>query len=800
MMRLFNFFALALTMLAGVSLSAQVNYNMTLLANVNYQEGCNDIWGWVDSNGVEYAILGTRAATTILSLEDPTNPIERAYIPGSFSTWRDMKTWGHYAYVTCDAGNDGLLIINLEHLPDTVTWEYWKPELEVNGTSGTMLRCHNLYIDENGYAYLSGCSPLNNGGVLIFDVHSTPGKPFLVGHVEPVYSHDNFTRGDTVFSANLTAGVYITDVTDKEEHVTLAIQPTSMNFAHNVWPSDDGNYMFTTDERPNAWVDAFDISDLNNIFLTDRYRPIDTRGTGVIPHNTHYHRGYNVVSWYTDGVKVIDSHRPGNLIEVANYDTFLGQGQGFQGCWGAYPFLPSGRMLASDINTCLWVFDIDYVRAAYLEGIVINAITKEPIQGATVVIQGVQPNEGFSRPDGTFKTGSNTGGDFSVRTERSGFQTRVQTFTMTAGEVMDVTIELFPLEKTQVSGLILDAQSGEPVGLAQVQFQMKEDPEVLFTATSDVQGQYALDSIFVGEYEVIAGAWGYLHKAIEKETILGGAVPTILLEKGYQDDFVFDLGWTVSGTATIGHWERGVPEATFIGNMPSNPPTSFPGALGDKCYVTGLEAGESVGANDLDDGTTLLLSPVMDLAEYKGPIIRYHYWFVNAGGNSTPDDTLKVVLIHEGLEYVVKTYPNSTHVWVEDSIHIAEFLDTWGELQIRFDASDLPGTGHIVEAGVDGFRVEDTPEEPSSIEMPTLTNSSEIAPNPFAGECILRLRNWQPDGATHYRVADSRGVIVEQGVAASSEFLLGSRWSPGVYYLQVFTRSSEEQHTLIKLK
>jgi choice-of-anchor B domain-containing protein len=800
MMRFFNLFTLALTILTGGALSAQVNYNMTLLSNYNYQEGCNDIWGWVDSNGVEYAILGTRAATAILSLEDPANPIERAYIPGSFSTWRDMKTWGNYAYVTCDAGNDGLLIINLEHLPDSVTWEFWKPELEVNGTSGTMLRCHNLYIDENGYAYLSGCNPLNNGGVLIFDVHSTPGKPFLVGHVEPVYSHDNFTRGDTVFSANLTAGVYITDVTDKEEHVTLAIQPTSMNFAHNVWPSDDGNYMFTTDERPNAWVDAYDISDLDNIFLTDRYRPIDTRGTGVIPHNTHYYQGYNVVSWYTDGVKVLDSHRPTNLVEVANYDTFLGEGQGFQGCWGAYPYLPSGRLLASDINTCLWVFDVDYVRAAYLEGIVINAITKEPIQGATVVIQGVQPNEGFSRPDGTFTTGSNAGGDFLVRTERSGFQTRVQSFTLTQGEVTDVTIELFPLEKTQSDGLVLDADTGLPIALAQVQLQLKEDAEVVFGAITTEQGLYTLDSIFVGEYELIAGAWGYRYTVIEPKTVLGGPIPTIFLSKGYQDDFVFDYGWTVTGNAPVGQWEWGVPEATFIGNLPSNPGTSFAGALGDKCYVTGLEAGGSVGANDLDDGVTLLLSPVMDLTEYHAPILRYHYWFVNAGGNSAPDDTLKVVLIHDGVEYVVKEYPNSTHAWVADSIHVTDYLDNWDELQIRFDASDLPGSGHIVEAGVDGFRVDDIPEEPSSTEVTPRATLSEIAPNPFAGECLLRLHNWQPDGATHYRVADSRGVIVEQGVAASSEFFLGSRWSPGLYYLQVFTRHSDEQHTLIKLK
>ena len=31
---------------------------------------------------------------------------------------------------------------------------------------------------------------------------------------------------------------------------------------------------------------------------------------------------------------------------------------------------------------------------------------------------------------------------------------------------------------------------------------------------------------------------------------------------GYWDDFTFDFGWTVSGSAETGEWERGVPNST----------------------------------------------------------------------------------------------------------------------------------------------------------------------------------------------------------------------------------------------
>ena len=86
---------LALLFIAQIILFSQ-NRNLTMLSNVGYPEICNDIWGYVDQDEIEYAILGTTLATAILSLEDPENPIERAYIPGATSTWiifRSMAEW-----------------------------------------------------------------------------------------------------------------------------------------------------------------------------------------------------------------------------------------------------------------------------------------------------------------------------------------------------------------------------------------------------------------------------------------------------------------------------------------------------------------------------------------------------------------------------------------------------------------------------------------------------------------------------------------------------------------------------------
>lgn len=792
----FRFFLSALALLlGGWSLSAQTNWNMTLLSNVPYAEGCNDIWGYVDTFGTEYAILGTRKATAIINLADPTNPVEVAYIPGSTSTWRDMKNWGHFAYVTADAGNDGLLIIDLSGLPDTVSYRYWKPELTINGTTAILERCHNLYIDEYGYAYLSGCMPFNNGGELIFDVHSTPGFPTLVGKVPPVYSHDNYTRGDTLYSSNLTDGLFIIDVSDKEDPIVLANQKTSLNFTHNAWASDDGHYVFTTDERSNAFMDAYDISDFNNIRMTDRFQPIDTRNTGVIPHNTHYFQGYNVVSWYTDGVIVIDSHKPDNLVQVANYDTYTGTQTGFQGCWGAYPYLPSGRLLASDINTCLWVFDVQYTRAAYLEGIVIDAVTKQPIQGATLVIQAGQPNERVSGPDGTFKTGSNQDGLLPVLVERAGYFPRNVTFAFTAGEVLDVTIEMDPFATTSVSGLVVDKADQSPVGGAGVHYASQIDPNLTYLSYANGSGAYTLDGIVLGGHALVAGAWGYNYTE-ESTTLSGPATPLIELDKAYRDDFFFDYGWTVSGTAPRGQWERGIPEPTVLGNLPMNPGSALPSALGESCYVTGLAAGGGSGDHDLDDGDSRLLSPEMLLGDYENPVIHYHYWFVNAGGNTTPNDTLKVYLIKDGQETLVRAYNQSTFAWVADSLVIADWYADWSSLHIRFDAKDLPGSGHIVECGLDAFHVVDRPT--TSTQAPEAPkNVFQIRPNPFRDAFQVSSPEGFPSEPVLYRIVNENGKALSSG-SLQPDQTFGQSWPSGIYFLHLQWGSQQQVMKVVK--
>ena len=81
------------------------------------------------------------------------------------------------------------------------------------------------------------------------------------------------------------------------------------------------------------------ITDMNNIQEVDRIQ--SNPESNSIPHNTHVDGNFLVTSWYRDGTVVHDKFTPNNLVEVANYDSYIGSGNGFDGCWGTYPYLPS---------------------------------------------------------------------------------------------------------------------------------------------------------------------------------------------------------------------------------------------------------------------------------------------------------------------------------------------------------------------------------------------------------------------------------------------------------------------------
>ncbi len=769
------------------------NYNLELVGTLDFPQGKSDIWGYVDNEGTEYAIMGLINGTTIISLEDPANPTEVAYIEGGNSTWRDMKTYGHYAYITTEAA-DGLLVIDLSDIANgNISHNFYQPNITVDGFDGQVSTIHNLYIDENGFIYLAG-SNMNLGGVLIFDSVSNPTEPPFVGACDAIYSHDVYVRNDTVWSSNVNSGNFSAiDVSDKANPVTLAFEATSFDFTHNAWLSDSGQYLFTTDEKANANIDAYDVSDINNIQRLDTWHPSNTAGTGVIPHNVHVKDDYLVISYYTDGVKVVDAHRPSNLVEVGSYDTYPDAGTGFQGCWGAYPFLPSGLVLASDMNTGLYVLSPTYQRACYLEGNITDDLTGIAINGVNIeIVSDINPID-QSESNGDYAMGQVTSGTFDVIYSAPGYIPQTIQVSLVNGEVTFQDVSLIPLVTTTITGTVVLLSNSDPIPDAAVRIQ---NEFTSYTATTDASGQFSLTDVYIGDYDIFAGKWGYSTEVITMNLSTGSNTAVVELEEGYQDPFAVDLGWEIVADANTGNWELGEPIGTSYNGAQFAPEEDVED-VGSWCYVTGNNGG-GAGDDDVDGGVTTIISPVFDVSNYNNPHISFQTWFMNAGGNGNPDDALVFSLDNGTDEIIIQTIDNNTNGWLTASEYrIEDFITPTATMTFKVETSDFQGSGHLVEAGFDNFKVFDDNTNTTANENIEEDWNVQIFPNPFSQTVQIVLpEEIQEGNIVVYDIAGRE--IYQTNIQNSIIDIYSSQWTKGVYQLSIISKEKRIIKKIIK--
>ncbi|MCA8964330.1 MAG: choice-of-anchor B family protein [Planctomycetes bacterium] len=339
-------FALATSLLAP-TVSAQ-GFNCQLVGTFPFQAGANfnDVWGYVAPNGDEYALLGATTGLVVVDCTNPAQPVQRGYFPWATSTWRDIRTYSHYAYVVTESGA-GFQIIDLAN-PNAPTL------VGVFGTANSN-NAHDVCIDTGtGKMYLVGC----NTGTPVYDLAANPANPTFLGYAlgsgNSNYFHDLCVENGYAYGSMIYNGVLrIIDVTQglSFNSGTLSNTPTPAAFTHNAWPNAAGTICVTTDERAGGVVKFFDI--------TNKAAPIPlgqfTPNPASIPHNAYIVGNLCHVSWYTEGYQCIDITDPMNPVQVAAYDTWPGASGGYNGAWGCYPFQPSGNIYISDISTGLYI-------------------------------------------------------------------------------------------------------------------------------------------------------------------------------------------------------------------------------------------------------------------------------------------------------------------------------------------------------------------------------------------------------------------------------------------------------------
>lgn len=350
----------------------------------------NDIWGFVDLNTLrEYVIMGVENGTAIFDVSDPENPAEVALVPGQSTIWRDIKVyqfhdsalgrWRAYAYVTADAVTEGMVIIDLSGLPHSVSRVPY---------TGDFIRAHNVYAANTDYGSglsINGATPqlivsgsnLDFGRFRIYGLDDPANPSFratssAAGDIHDATSFfvtDARKDLDCVNAAAADACEIFIDFGEDAVDIWDITVPTDprrlsqtsypqLGYVHSGWWSEDRQFVFVQDELDErdrglqTRLIVLSIADLTAPTLAGTW----TGPTRAIDHNGFSRGNRYYMSNYRRGLTILDISVPALPAHVGYLDTYSADdATGFDGAWGAYPFLWSGQIGISDIDTGLYL-------------------------------------------------------------------------------------------------------------------------------------------------------------------------------------------------------------------------------------------------------------------------------------------------------------------------------------------------------------------------------------------------------------------------------------------------------------
>lgn len=361
----------------GIGLAhAQISHKMKLLGKFNISglpvisgnQTWNDLTGYFDPKTQhEYVITGTTDSIYFLDITNPANIklVDVQFGKSIYARNRDYETYSHYAYCVSDqaSGIGALQIFDLQYLPDSVHKIY------ESGSLGIFT--HTIHID-TARARLYMCSntktPQPFSAMDIISLQNPEQPVFLAKLNVPIKSggsplfdlvHEMYARNDTVYLSCGNDGLFIYDLRNPgNQSIIGSINAyPEKGYNHSCFLDNTGKYLMFTDENAGLDIKIFDINTLSD----PKYVSMFNSSLMATPHNAYWHGDLAYVSSYHDGVRVYDVKDKSNPLMVAWYDTHdtIEDYLGFKGCWGVYPFLPSGKIVASDMTYGIFVFEMD---------------------------------------------------------------------------------------------------------------------------------------------------------------------------------------------------------------------------------------------------------------------------------------------------------------------------------------------------------------------------------------------------------------------------------------------------------
>ena len=571
-----------------------------------YGAGYSSCWGYIHGDGREYAIIGTTNGTAIYNVTNPISAYRVGFIAGPPSLWREMKSYRNWIYVVTEnwtaSPAAGVQIIRMTN-----------PEapILVGTYSGTFSRSHTISVDTtrallfcNGTrSYDPGTGNSTQMGMRILSI-ANPEAPVEIGWwpggTVPIgtsdYVHDCVPVGNRLYASSVYAG------TERILDITNPAAPTQISawtypgayYTHNSWPDQSGNYLYVTDEQNGQTLRVFDIRVPTAPVLVNEFTP----NPQAIVHNAHVKGNELFLANYTEGIRALDITDPAHPAEYGYADTYPGPSGGYAGVWGIYPYFPSGTVIASDMQTGLYVYrpvhNYGLVRVkvngsgALASGQACGAngscccapatcTCPNHVHTSAAGASGVSVyvvDEGDSSKtavDGVVSFAPSPG-THTVIARKFGFFDAVATVSVESGVTDSVTFTLVPKPMTTFSGTVLNHVTGLPLEGAEI--NLRYTPVHVHT---NAAGVFDMGLVPSDVYRVEVRRPGSVPESFDRHV---GPAPELqtfrLIPTPVWDPMAVTGGWTVGGVGTsdnaiAGMWTRVEPLGTSTGTLPPAP-------------------------------------------------------------------------------------------------------------------------------------------------------------------------------------------------------------------------------------
>jgi choice-of-anchor B domain-containing protein len=803
--------------------------------------GGKGIWGYADERG-EYALIATGATLVVVDVTDPAHPVKASEVASIGADLKEVKTYQHYAYCVNQAGP--LQIVDLSDPYHAFTAAGYLSE-RVPGA-------HNLWVSEDGFAYLA-MQGAGRGELRILDL-SDPLRPVERGaHTAPgqgglTSCHDVYVRGDTCYASWFFGGLVVLDVSNKDFMIPMVHVRYPQQATHNAWPTPDGRFVCTTDERVGGHLLVWEMGRRDVVNLAASYM---TEANAII-HNVHIKGPRAYISYYTAGVRVVDMADPRHPVEVGRFDTSRYQGSRYGGCWSVYPYTGSGLIYASDMEEGLYLLRHTGTDEGVVHGrVVVEGASEARLGGAEITFA---ESEVRVVSDGTgFYQARLAPGVHRVRVSRAGFVPQEALVTLEPESVLEQTWALTarpgavefvsepdPPRELEDGRLLFEAQvrpHGPPVTAVTLRYRSGSGGGFRAVEVQQVSPESETYRAYLPAQLPGTLVQYYFEAADEEQNVVfvpADAPATLFAHQVGEVDWQVllhadfeagDDGFVVGSpndTGVQGAWARAVvadeiPDSLLVRGLATEPTIDALPVKRAHCMLTDPGAPGEPPAEHSVTGRTTLTAPAVPLGDLLSARLRFLLWYVNGvAGSAWQDPFLVEATTDRGATWqVLAAIRAPERGWQPVEIDLGRTLDlSAGEIQVRFVVADIV-SGTLLEAAVDQVRIEGTRglgTDPGSecCAGTQVVMLRQNVPNPFnpsttisyqlKGSRQVKLTIHDAAGHLVRRLVDSRQDVGDYAATWDGRDVRGFEAPSGVYFYRLDAEDFTDARKMLLVK